>query len=456
MIVEKRADGKVETEATIKIWVDGERYVRTAEGNGPVHALDRALRAAITETHPHLARHRARELQGPHPRRDQGHGRGHHACCSTPPTATTSGARSASRRTSSRPRGRRSSTRSSTACSPARARSASARPRVSVTAPTRSRSPSPSSATRRSELVLEVLRSGQLSLGPRVPALRAGASPRALGVAHASAVSSGTAGLHLALRAVGVTDGDEVVTLAVLVRRQRQRGRSSSARGRCSPTSTRSRSTSTPTAARGRGDRAHDRAAARSTSSATRPTCRRFERLGLPIVEDACEALGARPRRRHAGRRARPPGGLRLLRQQAADHRRGRDGHDRRRGGQGAHRLRAQPGPRARHGLARPRPPRLQLPPVATSPARSGSPSSSASTTMLAARARVAARVPRGARRPDREGLALPCEDGAATASAAAGSSSSSRCRAASTATTSSARCASAACSASPTCRRST
>ena len=29
---------------------------------------------------------------------------------------------------------------------------------------------------------------------------------------HASAVSSGTAGLHLALRAAGVTDGDEVVT----------------------------------------------------------------------------------------------------------------------------------------------------------------------------------------------------------------------------------------------------
>jgi 2-isopropylmalate synthase len=53
-IVEKRADGRVETEATIKIWVDGERYVRTAEGNGPVHALDRALRDALAEIHPHL------------------------------------------------------------------------------------------------------------------------------------------------------------------------------------------------------------------------------------------------------------------------------------------------------------------------------------------------------------------------------------------------------------------
>jgi 2-isopropylmalate synthase len=54
VIVEKRADGKVETEATIKIWANGERYVRTGEGNGPVHALDNALRAAIGESHPEL------------------------------------------------------------------------------------------------------------------------------------------------------------------------------------------------------------------------------------------------------------------------------------------------------------------------------------------------------------------------------------------------------------------
>lgn len=54
VIVEQRADGKVDTEATIKIWVDGERYVRTAEGNGPVNALDAALRDAIGEIHPHL------------------------------------------------------------------------------------------------------------------------------------------------------------------------------------------------------------------------------------------------------------------------------------------------------------------------------------------------------------------------------------------------------------------
>src|SRR5690606_41594806 len=55
VITEKREDGKVQTEATLKIWVDGERYITTAEGNGPVNALDRALRAAITERYPELA-----------------------------------------------------------------------------------------------------------------------------------------------------------------------------------------------------------------------------------------------------------------------------------------------------------------------------------------------------------------------------------------------------------------
>jgi perosamine synthetase len=58
---------------------------------------------------------------------------------------------------------------------------------------------------------VEVLRSGRLSLGPRLPAFEE-AFARRLGAAHASAVSSGTAGLHLALRAVGVEPGDEVVT----------------------------------------------------------------------------------------------------------------------------------------------------------------------------------------------------------------------------------------------------
>jgi dTDP-4-amino-4,6-dideoxygalactose transaminase len=64
---------------------------------------------------------------------------------------------------------------------------------------------------REEELVLEVLRSGRLSLGPKLTEFERGFAAR-LGVPHASAVSSGTAGLHLALRAIGVGEGDEVVT----------------------------------------------------------------------------------------------------------------------------------------------------------------------------------------------------------------------------------------------------
>jgi perosamine synthetase len=59
--------------------------------------------------------------------------------------------------------------------------------------------------------ILEVLRSGQLSLGPRVPAFERAFAER-VGAPLASAVSSGTAGLHLALRAAGVGEGDEVIT----------------------------------------------------------------------------------------------------------------------------------------------------------------------------------------------------------------------------------------------------
>jgi perosamine synthetase len=61
------------------------------------------------------------------------------------------------------------------------------------------------------QAVLEVLRSGQLSLGPRGPEFERAFAAR-VGAAYSSAVSSGTAGLHLALRAVGVSDGAEVIT----------------------------------------------------------------------------------------------------------------------------------------------------------------------------------------------------------------------------------------------------
>jgi perosamine synthetase len=64
---------------------------------------------------------------------------------------------------------------------------------------------------REEELVLDVLRSGRLSLGPRLAEFERAFAER-LGVERASAVSSGTAGLHLAVRAAGLERGDHVVT----------------------------------------------------------------------------------------------------------------------------------------------------------------------------------------------------------------------------------------------------
>jgi perosamine synthetase len=141
------------------------------------------------------------------------------------------------------------------------------------------------------QAVLEVLRSGQLSLGPRVPAFEQAFAER-VGAAHASAVSSGTAGLQLALRAVGVSDGDEVVTspLSFVASANvcvMERARPVFAD--IDPVTL----TLDPAAAA---------AAVTDRTTALLPVhifgypaaIEPLEALGLPIVEDACEALGAR------------------------------------------------------------------------------------------------------------------------------------------------------------------
>jgi perosamine synthetase len=64
---------------------------------------------------------------------------------------------------------------------------------------------------REEEILLETLRSRRLALGPRLGEFEE-AFGRRLGAEHVSAVSSGTAGLHLAIRAAGIEAGDEVVT----------------------------------------------------------------------------------------------------------------------------------------------------------------------------------------------------------------------------------------------------
>jgi 2-isopropylmalate synthase len=55
VIVERRADGEIVSEATVKLYAKGERIVATGEGNGPVNALDNGLRLALEKLYPALA-----------------------------------------------------------------------------------------------------------------------------------------------------------------------------------------------------------------------------------------------------------------------------------------------------------------------------------------------------------------------------------------------------------------
>ena len=215
------------------------------------------------------------------------------------------------------------------------------------------------------QAILEVLRSGQLSLGPRVSAFERAFAAR-VGAPLASAVSSGTAGLHLALRAVGVQEGDEVITspfsfvasanVAVYERARPVFADIDPLTLNLDP-----------------------QAAAAAVTERTRALLP-VHIFGYPADMPAFERLAAAPR--PCDRRGRLRGARRAARRWDA---RGGRGHPAVFGfyankqlttgeggmitlgdpaAEGADRLRAKPGPRARHGLARPRPAGLQLPPL--------------------------------------------------------------------------------------------
>jgi dTDP-4-amino-4,6-dideoxygalactose transaminase len=138
--------------------------------------------------------------------------------------------------------------------------------------------------------VIEVLRSGDLSLGPRVPAFEREFAEW-VGAPHACAVSSGTAGLHLALRTVGVSAGDEVVTSPFSFVASANVMLFEGARPVFADIDPRTLNL----------DPAAAEAAMTERTAALLPVhifgypadLPAFERVGLPIVEDACEALGA-------------------------------------------------------------------------------------------------------------------------------------------------------------------
>ena len=259
--------------------------------------------------------------------------------------------------------------------------------------------------------MIEVLRSGPALARPARPRVRAGVRRARSARPHASAVSSGTAGLHLALRAVGRRGRRRGHHLAVLVRRLGERRSSTSARSRSSSTSTPTRCASTRRPPRPRSPSARARCC-RCTSSAGPPTRPRSRR-------SACRSSRTPARRSarvHAdgtavGSRGHPAV-FAFYAEQADDHRRGRHGRHRRRRPQGAHRLRAQPGPRAGHGLARPRPARLQLPPDRHRQRDRARPARAPRRACSPDRARVAGLYREALARP--AGSTLPCEDPAA------------------------------------------
>ena len=277
---EKRADGKVETEATIKVKVDGERYLRVAEGNGPVNALDRALRGAIVDRHPHLAdieltNYKVRIL-------DESHGTGavtrvlldssdgerewgtigvSENIIEASWEALVDSLEYAFQRMSDEPDN-----------DPIPL----ARPEI---------------GEREEELVLEVLRSGRLSLGPMVERFER-AFAAWLGVEDAVAVSSGTTALHLGVRALGWGEGDEVLTSPLQLRRLGQlpalRGRAAGLLRR-RPRDPRPR----PRRRRRRDHRAHRPGSCPSTSSATRRRCPSWRR-SRPVTASESSRTPAR------------------------------------------------------------------------------------------------------------------------------------------------------------------
>lgn len=142
--------------------------------------------------------------------------------------------------------------------------------------------------------VIEVLRSGQLSLGPRLGEFERLFAAR-VGAAHACAVSSGTAGLHLALRAVGVGEGDEVVTSPFSFVASANAALYERARPVFADIDPVTLNLDPDAAAAAVGERTRALLPVHIFGyPADMPAFERLaQRRGLAIVEDACEALGA-------------------------------------------------------------------------------------------------------------------------------------------------------------------
>ena len=211
--------------------------------------------------------------------------------------------------------------------------------------------------------MLEVLRSGRLSLGPMIDRFEEMIAER-VGAPYAVAVSSGTAGLHLLCRIAGIGPGDEVITSPI----------SFVASANCFILEG-----GTPVFADVDPRTLNlDPAAVEAAITERTKAIVAVDMFGYPCELDELRAIadrhglaGHRGRRRSARRGvqgapdrvARPVGRLRLLPEQADHHRRGRRRRHALGGGAAAARQPPQPGPFLRgRWLVPPRAGRLQLP----------------------------------------------------------------------------------------------
>ncbi len=143
-----------------------------------------------------------------------------------------------------------------------------------------------------------VVRSGQLAQGPRVARFEA-AMARRLGLEHAAAVSSGTAALHLALLALGVGAGDEVILPSLVCTAPLHAVLAVGARPRladCDPAT----ANVDPASAR-RAVTRRTKAVIVAHAFGLPADLAELCALGPPVIEDCAQALGAAYRGRPAG-----------------------------------------------------------------------------------------------------------------------------------------------------------
>lgn len=152
------------------------------------------------------------------------------------------------------------------------------------------------------EAVVSVLRTPRLSIGPQMVEFEESIAGF-VGVAHGIAVSSGTAGLHLCLRALGIGEGDEVILPSftfvaagnvILHERARPVFVDIDARTlNLDPGKLEERITPRT--------RAIIVVHTFGYPADLDPILAIAQKHGLPLIEDACEAIGAQYRGRHAG-----------------------------------------------------------------------------------------------------------------------------------------------------------